>query len=343
MNLNLDKKNSHPEKLKSYKLKIFRFFSKNLPPSRGFTLVELLVTLSLFVVLTTIVLFSQQKFNGSILLTNLAYDVALTVRQAQSYGVNVRETSGGSFEKAYGVHFDTSSAKNTKFLLFSDSVGLGNDGVYNGSWTCNSGGDECLNSYSIKRGNYISDIKVTSSDCAPDLSPCSAKELDITFLRPDPDAKFKAKKSNGGGNVNNITEATIILSSASGDARNVLVNSTGQISVGRGGSSSNNDFKLIGVATCDHSGSTENVLYYGTWSPKNTQFDLYHGLTYNESTCGGHVPQKHKVYGQSPPPSCGNGTASWYAMCVQNFTSCGNLGLLDAGTNSCKHNDGVYP
>src|SRR3989338_7579467 len=91
----------------SKKLKNFRFFSKNLQPTtyhlqpnRGFTLVELLVTLSLFVVLTTIVLFSQSKFNGSILLTNLAYDVAITVRQAQTYGVNVRETSSGVFDKA---------------------------------------------------------------------------------------------------------------------------------------------------------------------------------------------------------------------------------------------------
>src|SRR3989338_6906440 len=120
MNISRNTKN-----LTSKKLKNFRFFSKNLQPTRpprllsgmsgaatynlqpnrGFTLVELLVTLSLFVVLTTIVLFSQQKFNGSILLTNLAYDVALTIRQAQTFGVNVREnvnaSSGEEFKTPY--------------------------------------------------------------------------------------------------------------------------------------------------------------------------------------------------------------------------------------------------
>lgn len=205
-----------------------------LKPSRGFTLVELLVTLSLFVVLTTVVLFSNSQFNGSILLTNLAYDVALTVRQAQTYGVNVREVSTGVFDKAYGVHFETTRDK--QFLLFSDSDGLGNDGRYNGNWTCNSGGDECLNSYSIKRGNKISATHVVSSsdDDCPNLTGCLVKELDITFLRPDPDAKFKAKKSSSGGSVDDITEATITVTSADGGSiRKIVVNSTGQISVTR--------------------------------------------------------------------------------------------------------------
>ena len=111
------------------KLKKNGLLSKNLTPSKGFTLIELLVTLSLFVVLTTIVIFSQSKFNGSILLTNLAYDVALTVRQAQSYGVNVREVASDTstgFKHAYGVHFDIANDK--EFILFSDSVG--GDGNY---------------------------------------------------------------------------------------------------------------------------------------------------------------------------------------------------------------------
>ncbi|MBM2817474.1 MAG: hypothetical protein HW401_64 [Parcubacteria group bacterium] len=234
----------------SKKLKNFRFFSKNLPPTtyhlkpidsplkpttynlqpsnKGFTLVELLVTLSLFVVLTTIVLFSQSKFNGSILLTNLAYDVAITVRQAQTYGVNVRETSSGDFDKAYGVYFDIDK-DNNKFILFSDKQG---NGRYQGNIDCKSSADTCVNSYSIKRGNYISDIRVTSPDCSPDPD-CSVKELNITFARPDPDAKFAKTKSTS-GDVDDITEAKIIISSANGDTRNVLVNSTGQISIGRG-------------------------------------------------------------------------------------------------------------
>lgn len=213
MNLNLDKKNSDPKNLPPA---IY-----NLKPNRGFTLVELLVTLSLFVILSGIVLFSQKKFNGSILLTNLAYDVALTIRQAQTFGINVREDiKTGSFQMPYGVHFDIS--KNKQFLIFADFNG--NDDQYNGNWQCTSGGDECLNSYSIKKGNYISDICVTSSG----VSECGMNKLDITFLRPDPDAIFRSIP-----NKNSITEAKIIISSPTGESRNVLVNSTGQISIQR--------------------------------------------------------------------------------------------------------------
>ena len=238
MNISRNTKNPTSKKLKN-----FRFFSKNLQPTtyhlkpidsplkpttyhlqpnRGFTLVELLVTLSLFVVLTTIVLFSQSKFNGSILLTNLAYDVAITVRQAQTYGVNVRETSSGVFDKAYGVHFDilTDDSKK-KFLLFADS---GGGSGYDGS-------DIEVNKYSIKRGNYISDIRIINSDpgCSSVDGGCSVNKLDITFLRPDPDARFESIPTK-----QNITEAKIIITSANGDNRNVVVNSTGQISIGRG-------------------------------------------------------------------------------------------------------------
>ena len=249
MNISRNTKNPTSKKLKN-----FRFFSKNLQPTtyhlkpidsplkpttynlqpsnKGFTLVELLVTLSLFVVLTTIVIFSQSKFNGSILLTNLAYDVALTVRQAQTYGVNVREDVketkiAEKFQHAYGVHFDTKNNHDKEFILFSDS---NNSGKYNGNWDCKSSSDSCVNSYSIKRGNYISSIFIISSDtgCSSVDGGCSVDKLDITFLRPDPNARFDSPSKN------NITEAKIIISSANGDTRNVVVNSTGQISIGRG-------------------------------------------------------------------------------------------------------------
>ena len=39
----------------------------------GFTLVELLVTITIFVILTGVVLFSQSRFNSTIFLTNLAF------------------------------------------------------------------------------------------------------------------------------------------------------------------------------------------------------------------------------------------------------------------------------
>ncbi len=210
---NLPSKNFSPKKLQSYNP---ASSAGRLQPSRGFTLVELLVTLSLFVALTTIVLFSSSQFNGSILLTNLAYDVALTIRQAQSFGVNVREeVSSDSFDKAYGVHFDTS--KPAEFILFAD---LNKNGQYDtfSFDNCNDGTNECVDKYIIKRGNKISGISCDGSAYSP---------LDITFIRPNPDAIIKC----GSGNKN---EAKIKVSSADDvNYRYIVVNLAGQISVER--------------------------------------------------------------------------------------------------------------
>ena len=63
----------------------------------GFTLVELLVTISIFVILTGVVLFNSNSFDSTVLLNNFGYDIALTIKQAQSFGVNVREDNTGNF------------------------------------------------------------------------------------------------------------------------------------------------------------------------------------------------------------------------------------------------------
>ena len=59
---------------KRFKLETFR--------DRGFTLIELIVVTGIIVVVSTLVLSSNARFGGAILLENLAYDVGLSVRKA---------------------------------------------------------------------------------------------------------------------------------------------------------------------------------------------------------------------------------------------------------------------
>ena len=75
--------------------------------NKGFTLIELLVTITIFVILTGVVLLSQNSFDNSILIKNLAYDISLTIREAQDYGVDVNESqySTNPFTP-YGVYFN---------------------------------------------------------------------------------------------------------------------------------------------------------------------------------------------------------------------------------------------
>lgn len=164
--------------------------------NKGFTLVELLVTISIFVILTGVVLFNQSRFNSTILLKNLAYDTALTIRQAQTYGINIKEFNEGDGNDSqfvpYGVHFDKNQA-NKSFILFADTefnlktnpdlTPFNPNGIKD-LGKCNPS-EGCVNRYSIKRGNYISDL------CVEDGSGCNSVDtLDIMFRRPNPDAKI---------------------------------------------------------------------------------------------------------------------------------------------------------
>src|SRR3989344_4615422 len=51
---------------------------------RGFTLVELMVVTGILVVITSLILANNTRFGGAVLLENLAYDIALSMRKAQT-------------------------------------------------------------------------------------------------------------------------------------------------------------------------------------------------------------------------------------------------------------------
>lgn len=212
---------------------------------KGFTLVELLVTITIFVVLTGVVLFNQSKFNSTILLTNLAYDTALTIRQAQTYGLNIKEFGGTTAAETqfvpYGVHFDLDA--NKSFILFADldyTDAAKSDGIYNkpGSGDHSNpaicqGNFGCVSRYSIKRGNFISQLCVDSKTDASGIysdGDCTMTKLDIVFQRPNPDAFIRAGtmvvKSNPIFN-----DATIIIQGADGSTRKVKVQSNGLIEI----------------------------------------------------------------------------------------------------------------
>lgn len=210
-----------------------KFNSKKINSKSGFTLIELLVAIVIFVITTGIVIFSQNKFDNGILLDNLAYDIAITVRQAQSFGVNVKESSGGSSNVAfppYGVFFDLNQS-NKNFILFSDPVIDPNTGEadlkYTGDPSCPANDSECIQKYSIKRGSYIKSLCSvdTSGNCV------QTDQLTILFKRPNPDALIYNNQDER--IVNNAKlQAKITVSSADGLAtKDIVVTNVGQIYV----------------------------------------------------------------------------------------------------------------
>lgn len=197
---------------------------------KGFTLIEMLVVLAIFTILTAVIMFNYGQFNSQTIMTNMAYEVALTTRQAQVYSLGVRGDDD-DFNKRYGIFINLTNDKN--FIFFRDENETGSceeDGVF--CSVCPIGG-ECLNKYTLTRDIFIEKICVSSTGNEPIDSSgvCNGEpvsDIAITFERPNPDGVFKSQTS---GAPSNIKSVAIVLKTKFGNQRAVVVQNSGQISV----------------------------------------------------------------------------------------------------------------
>lgn len=174
----------------------------------GFTLVELVISISILGAVTAFVIAKYGSVNQSIFLTNLAYEGASMVRTAQSYGLSVRQAPDSSFIYAYGTHFSTTEPK--KIQLFID---LDDDKAYDSG--------ELLQEYVIKQNLSITSLCIGESPCA------EVSTLDILFKRPEPDAIIVGCT----GSCNATKTYAKVTVSSSEDARSIVIRRSGQISV----------------------------------------------------------------------------------------------------------------
>ncbi len=199
----------------------------NMPMSgRGFTLIELVVCIAIFAMMTALVVAKYGNFNQSVLLTDLAYDVAVTIRTAQTFGLSVQSTQTGTnpFNYSYGVDFCASASgcsagsiqiANNQIVLFTDTNG---NGTYDQT-------DSQQSIYTLTRGAVISGFCFTDSCTAPLVG---ATRLDVVFKRPNPDAVMNRYRGSwaSAGNY-----AGIIITGTDKSTRTIIVRSTGQVSV----------------------------------------------------------------------------------------------------------------
>lgn len=182
---------------------------------RGFTLAELIVVVSIVVVISGIILVNYSKFGGTVVLRNLAYDVALTIREAQVYGISGRSSLSAASSAGHGIYMDLDAGDNF-FYLFTDTDG---NGLYNSAVT------EWLETYNIEKNYAINEICVQVGFPSEN---CTITKLSILFRRPEPDAIIYAGTD---AVMNQYSNATITLRSPRGNTLRVAIESTGQISV----------------------------------------------------------------------------------------------------------------
>ena len=199
-------------------------------PLFGFSLIELVIVIGIFTLISAVILANYPSFSHKISIQNLAHQIALEVRQAQVYGLSVKETSlGTAVFPGYGVYFN--QADNQSFILYADS---NNNKKYDNPGTNCSLNVECLEKISIASGDNIKDICVydasNNKKCAVEATPAGQIDsLNIVFIRPDPDANIIGAS---GGTDSTYQRAAISVEPPKKDFyKTVVVESTGQISV----------------------------------------------------------------------------------------------------------------
>lgn len=183
----------------------------------GFGLVELLVSVGIMVLVTAVILIDFGNFNNSNLLRNQAFEVALTVREAQFLAVST-VGSGTNFRNSFGVHF---VADERSYITFQDQD---DDQRYDVGDTT-----EFVSSQSVDPRFVVRDIIAMPSGTA-------LGDVSITFLRPNFDARFESAGTTAVPNgTTEIVIGLAIVGSGTDSGpevyREVIISTTGQIEV----------------------------------------------------------------------------------------------------------------
>lgn len=155
---------------------------------RGFTLVELLVTVAIMMFVVGSLSISFSAFDSQSILRARTHEVARTVRLAQTYATSIRgtkdTTSGIMFARGYGVSFNKTPDADGVYEMRMFS--------YKGSQSVprldNDAG--IIEYVSIPKG-YIVDLLCI--ELPSGTQNCNIEQLDISFKRPEFASYFYAK------------------------------------------------------------------------------------------------------------------------------------------------------
>ncbi len=175
---------------------------------KGFSLIELMVTVSIIIIVTGLALVRYSSFNNTVLLKSEALEIALIVREVQSLGMQADASTGG--RAPYGLHIDTSSSQNQELVIFQDGDG---DTVY-----------DSVEELAPPASPVPIDARFAITAICVGSGACGSGSASVAFERPNFNAII-----NGGS----ATSLTIVLSDASGGgaSRRIIINQNGYVAV----------------------------------------------------------------------------------------------------------------
>ncbi len=227
---------------------MFAFFKKNRSKSRehvviaptqqaGFTVMEMIVVISIFSMMAGIVLFNFDAFKNNTDFTVAVQEVALLIKEQQHNALagklpdidpGLKEYPLPAWKPAYGIYFDVNTPE--KMSIFYDNF---NDDLI----AINPGGIvlDCGNSYYYEcmQEMFFEDIrlhKICEGGYEPSNDSCNTADLETfstVFKRPYPDARMR-QDYDPEWSVNAINPNTILPVTSNVDLVFILPGSPGK-------------------------------------------------------------------------------------------------------------------
>lgn len=153
---------------------------------RGFSLIEFIVVITIFSIMSAVSIFNYNQYVSTIEASNIAQDIAITIRQAQVYGLSGSDDGVNVFDitrdqSIRGVNFSFDSQNPSGVITLYEDFNRNN--IYD----LNS--DRILDQFVIASQR----VRIIGFDFTSGTSECnennlSRDETDISFQRPYPDA-----------------------------------------------------------------------------------------------------------------------------------------------------------
>ncbi len=143
----------------------------------GFSIIDLLVSVSIVAMILSVSLFSYRSFTSKLAVSGASQEIALAMRQAQSFSLNLKEVSKGSgeFSTNYGISLSTLDPQ--VYYIFADKNA---NGKYDGDSSCVAG-SECISKGAIRNNVSVVEICGIDTQNAVFCPPLAAKTVDIVF------------------------------------------------------------------------------------------------------------------------------------------------------------------
>lgn len=199
---------------------------------KGFTLVEVVIVIGIFAVISAIILFNYSSFRSNTTVNTVAQEIALTVRKAQSYSLGLQAPGllSGLPVKGYGVRFE--SNKPDQIVFFAEISPIDNQyTVATPDCSAPAPGQECVEYYRIETGDIIQDI-IVDGEVINLTDPSSS--IDIIFKKPTGETVFcvhKFSSTCSSSSTSSVGVVDVLLVSKSGINKTVRIYANGQISV----------------------------------------------------------------------------------------------------------------